>query len=124
MTSATFGISTDTVVEDLRNAAEYQAARGWASVHWADHKTNKVGPFGALRLAVYGIASYSDNPAFCPNENQRARVICASKALNDYVNDAFSLPYLSDWNAEVCRNTDDAVQLFRSAADYLTRTEK
>jgi hypothetical protein len=57
MTSATFGISTDTVVEDLRNAA-------------------------------------------------------------------FSLPYLSDWNAEVCRNTDDAVQLFRSAADYLTRTEK
>lgn len=126
-------VSTEQVVRDLRRAADIQLREGWAPVHWLDHKTGHIGIFGALRMAIYtdaghavGIASYTTDPTFIPTDGQRARILRASEVLNDYVRSQYkySVRYAFDWNAKLCTGTDDAVALFRSAADALERSAK
>jgi hypothetical protein len=112
------------VIKDLRRAADLQGRYGWKPVHWLDHKTGNLGIHGALRMAVYGIASYSVDPTFVPTEEQRARIWRASQALNEYVTVNHGVRYATDWNAAICTRTDDAVVLFQSVADELERTSK
>lgn len=112
------------VIEDLRRAADLQARHLWAPVHWLDHKTGHIGIYGALRMAIYTIASYSVDPTFVPSAQQRARINRASEVLNEYVATHYGVRYAFDWNATVCTCTDDAVLLFQSAADMLELNTK
>jgi hypothetical protein len=124
-------VPADQVARDFRRAADIQSREGWGPVHWLDHKTGHIGIFGALRMAIYtddrhavGIASYTTDPTFTPTDGQRARILRASEVLNEYVMDHYSVRYAFDWNAKICTGTDDAVALFRSAANALERTQE
>lgn len=117
-------VPTQQTINDLRRAADLQAQHQWARVHWLDHNTGRVGIYGALRMAIYAIASYTVDPTFVPSDDQRARVWRASQVLNEHVSAIYGVRYAFDWNTTVCQSTDDAVALFRNAADALERRTK
>jgi len=114
-------VPTRQTIDDLQAAAVQQATYGWAPVHWLEHRTGQIGIFGALRMAIYSIASSSVDPTFIPSDEQRTRIWRATQVLNEHVLATTGLRYAFDWNATHCGGTDDAVRLFQAAAEALER---